>query len=283
MAWPYPALGLPALGRLEVLDARLDTGFDLVVVVALLVDLGEQVGLLTLEPGQQSSLERADLVDFDVGQEALLGSVQADRHLADRHRSVLLLLHQLAHTLPMLQLLAGRFVQIGSELGERRQLTILGQRGTNTAGQLLDDLGLCRTTYAGYRHTGVDRRADARVEQVGLEEDLTVGDGDHVGRNERGYVTGLGFDDRQRGQGTGLAFHFTVGELLDIFFGYAGCALQQTAVEIEHVTGIGFTARRTTQQQGDLTIGNSLLGQVVEYDQGIFATVTEELTHGATG
>src|SRR5690606_11342307 len=62
MAWPYPALGLPALGRLEVLDARLDTGFDLVVVVALLVDLGEQVGFFALEPGQQSGLEGTDLL-----------------------------------------------------------------------------------------------------------------------------------------------------------------------------------------------------------------------------
>src|SRR5690606_33485724 len=116
--------------------------------------------------------------------------------------------------------------------------TILGQRGTDTTGQLLDDLGLRRTTNTGYRHTSVDRRADTGVEQVRFQEDLTVGDGDHVGRNEGGYVTSLGFDDRQGSQGTGLAFHFTVGELLDILFGHAGCALEQAAVQIEHVTGV---------------------------------------------
>src|SRR5690606_18996345 len=283
MAWPYPALGLPALGRLEVLDARLDTGFDLVVVVALLVDLGEQVGFFALEPGQQSGLQGTDLADLDISQEALLGGVQADRHFRYRHRRVLLLLHQLGNALTMLELLAGRFVQVRGKLGESGQLTVLGQCGTDTTGQLLDDLGLGRTTYPGHRHTSVDRGADTGVEQVGLQEDLTIGDGDHVGRNEGGYVTGLGFDDRQRGQGTGLALHFTLGELLDILFGYAGSALQQTAVQIEHVTGIGFTARRTAQQQGDLTVGHGLLGQVVEHDQRIFTAVAEELAHGATG
>ena len=35
--------------------------------------------------------------------------------------------------------------------------------------------------------------------------------------------------------------------------------LQQTAVEIEHVTRVGFTARRTAQQQGNLTISHGLL------------------------
>src|SRR5690606_2239312 len=183
----------------------------------------------------------------------------------------------------MFQLLAGGLVQVGSELGKGGKLTVLGQCGTDTTGQLLDDLGLRRTTYPGYRHTGVDRRTDTGVEQVGLQEDLTVGDGDHVGRNEGGYVTGLGLDDRQRGQGTGLALHFPVGELLDVLLGNAGSALQQTAVQIEDVTGVGFAARRTTQQQGDLTVGNGLLGQVVEHDQRVFATVAEVFAHGATG
>ncbi len=54
-------------------------------------------------------------------------------------------------------------------------------------------------------------------------------------------------------------------------------------MQIEDVTGVGFTARRTAQQQGDLTVGNGLLGQVIEYDQRIFTAVAEELTHGATG
>ena len=54
-------------------------------------------------------------------------------------------------------------------------------------------------------------------------------------------------------------------------------------MEIEHVARVGFTAWRTAQQQGDLTVGNGLLGQIVIHDQGIFTAVTEVFTHGAAG
>src|SRR5690606_7738076 len=151
------------------------------------------------------------------------------------------------------------------------------------SGQLLDDLGLSGTTHAGYRDTGVDGRTDTRVEHGRFQEDLTVGNRNHVGRNERGNVAGLGFDDRQGSQRTGLALDRTVGELLDVLLGNAGSALQQAAVEIEHVARVGFAARRTAQQQGDLAIGNGLLGQVVVDDQRVFAAVTEVFTHGAAG
>src|SRR5690606_18920694 len=109
-------------------------------------------------------------------------------------------------------------------------------------------------THPGFRDTRVHRGTDTGVEQVALQEDLTDGDGDHVGRNERGYVTRLGFDQRQCGQRAGLAFDFTVGELLYVIGIHARGAFQQTGVQIEHVTRIGFTTGRTTQQQGDLTV-----------------------------
>src|SRR5690606_2655527 len=156
-----------------------------------------------------------------------LGGVQRYRHVGDRHGRVLLLLHQLGDALTMLELLAGGFVQVRGELGEGRQFTVLGQGGTDATGQLLDDLGLSGTTHAGYRDTGVDGRTDTRVEHGRFQEDLTVGNRNHVGRNERGNVAGLGFDDRQGSQRTGLALDRTVGELLDVLLGNAGSALQQ--------------------------------------------------------
>src|SRR5690606_42023295 len=114
--------------------------------------------------------------------------------------------------------------------------------------ELFHDLGLGCTTYPGYRDTGVHRRTDTGVEQVGFQEDLTVGDGNHVGRNERRNVTGLGFDDWQGGQRTGLAFHFAVGELLNVVSINAGSALQQTGVQVKNVTRVGFTSWRTDRK-----------------------------------
>jgi hypothetical protein len=122
------------------------------------------------------------------------------------------LLEQLGHAGAAVQLLAGGFVQVGGELRERSQFAVLGQVGTDTAGEVLDDLGLGGTADARHRDTGVDGGADTGVEQAGFQEDLAVGDRDHVGRHEGRHVAGLRFDDRQRGQRAGLALDFALGE-----------------------------------------------------------------------
>lgn len=54
-------------------------------------------------------------------------------------------------------------------------------------------------------------------------------------------------------------------------------------MQIEHVAGVSFTAGRTAQQQGDLTIRPGLLGQVVVNDQRVFAAIAEVFAHGAAG
>ena len=51
-------------------------------------------------------------------------------------------------------------------------------------------------------------------------------------------------------------------------------------MQIENITRISFPARRTTQQQGDLTIGPGLLGQIIIDNQCVFTTVTEVFAHG---
>jgi hypothetical protein len=38
-------------------------------------------------------------------------------------------------------------------------------------------------------------------------------------------------------------------------------------VEVEDITGIGFTTRRTTEEERHLTVGNGLLGEIVVDDQ----------------
>ena len=115
------------------------------------------------------------------------------------------LFHQLGYPLSAVQLRTGQVVKIGSELRERSQLTILGKSQSNTTTQLLDYLGLGCATDAGNRKTCVNSRPNARIEHVRVQEDLAIGNRDHVGRYEGRDVTRLGFNNRQRGQGTGLA------------------------------------------------------------------------------
>ena len=48
------------------------------------------------------------------------------------------------------------------------------------------------------------------------------------------------------------------------------------------ISGVSLTTRGTTKEQGHLTIGHSLLGQVIVDDQSVFAIVTEPFTHSAS-
>src|SRR5688572_25092498 len=240
---------------------------------------------LVVGPGEglQPRLERADLLQLHLVHVAVVDGVDRQRHLSNRHRRVLLLLHHLGDALAALDLLARALVEVGGELRERRELAVLRQRQLDAAGQLGHQLGLRRAADARHRDAGVHRRTDAGVEQIALEEDLAVGDRDDVGRHERGDVARLRLDDRQAGQRAGLALHLAAGLLLDVFLVDTRRALQQARVQVEHVARIRFAARRTAQQQRDLAIRPRLLGQVVIDDQRVFAAVHEELAHRTAG
>ena len=140
------------------------------------------------------------------------------------------------------------------------------------AGDLLHRLGLRRGADARHREADVHRRADALVEQIGLQEDLAVGDRDDVGRDVGRHVVGLGFDDRQRGERAGA-----------VVVVHLGGALEQARMQVEHVARIGFAAGRAAQQQRHLAVGDGLLGQIVIDDQRVHAVVAEILAHGAAG
>lgn len=71
---------------------------------------------------------------------------------------------------------------------------------------LFHGLSLGSGSYTGHGQTDVDGGPDTLVEELSLQEDLTVGDGDHVGGNVRGHVTGLGLDDGQSGEGATTHF-----------------------------------------------------------------------------
>ena len=110
---------------------------------------------------------------------------------------------------------------------------------------------------------GLTAGMNAGVEQLGLQEDLAVGDGDDVGGDIGRHVAGLGLDDGQRGQTEPPPYSGA----------QPGRTLQQTAVQIEDVAGVGFTSRRTADQQRQGTVGHSVLGQVVIDDEDVLALV----------
>ena len=123
-----------------------------------------------------------------------------DDLLLDRQRLVLRLLQDLDQPPAAIELAQRRLVEVAAELRERRELAVLREVEPQRAGDLPHRLDLRRAADARHRVADVDRRADALVEQVALEEDLAVGDRDDVGRDVGRQVAGLRLDDRQRRQ-----------------------------------------------------------------------------------
>ena len=67
-----------------------------------------------------------------------------------------------------------------------------------------------------------------------------------------------------------------------LFVGEARSAFQEPAVQIEDISRVGFAARGAAQQQRDLAVGPTMLGEVVVNDQSILALGHELLADGAT-
>ncbi len=172
------------------------------------------------------------------------------------------------YTLTTAEGLLGGSIQVGTELGESGDFTVLGQEELERTSDLLHGLELGSGTDTRHGKTDVDGRSDTLVEELSLEEDLAVGDRNDVGGNVGRHVTTLGLND-------GKGSHGTTSELVV----HLGGTLEQTRVEVEDVTGVSLTAGRTTEKKRHLTVRDSLLGKIVVDDKRVLAIITEPLPY----
>lgn len=186
--------------------------------------LGSQVFLEAGIPFDDSL--NGDLVEHTVD----TGKDQGDLNFGGNGR-VLLLLEQFGETGTSGEQVSGGSVQVGTELGERGDFSVLGQVELQGTGDGLHDLGLGGGTDSRDGKTDVDSGSDTLEEQFGFQEDLSVGDGNDVGGNVGRDITTLGLDDGQGGQGT-------TTELLV----HLGGSLEQSRVQVENVTGVGLSS-----------------------------------------
>ena len=222
---------------------------------------------------EQALLELGGAVQGDVFHRAGIYREQDYHFLVQRQRGVLGLLQHFGRQLAPGQLGAGGGVQIGgAELGEGRQLAVLRQVQAQAAGYPADGPRLRRAAYPRHRQPYVDRRTDAGVEQFRLQVNLPVGDRYYIGGDIRRNVAGLGFDDRQGGDRAAA-----------VFLVQPRRPLQQAAVQVEHIAGVGFASGGAAQQQRHLPVSPSVLGQVIVDHQHIFALVHKMLGHRAAG
>ena len=79
----------------------------------------------------------------------------------------------------------------------------------------------------------------------------------YISRNVGRHITTLGLNDGESSEraSTELVVHLRG-------------TLEETRVEVEDITGVSLTTGGTTEEQGHLTVSNSLLRQVVVDDEG---------------
>src|SRR6266550_1510469 len=223
-----------------------------------LAELLEDLRLFSLEKAVELVLEVLQPRRRDVVQLAGRCRIEDRDLLLDRERLVLRLLDDLAQLLAAGQLVAGRLVEIRRELGEGRQAAVLGQVQLERCRDLLHRLRLRRRSNSRHGDTDVEGGPLAGVEEVGLEEDLAVGDRDDVRRDVGRHVALLGLDDRQGRQGAAA-----------VLVVHPGGPLEEPAVEVEDVARVGLAARWAAQQERHLAIGPGVLAEVVIDAQGV--------------
>ena len=201
------------------------------------LDPAQQVGLLGAQADPQVAEELAHALGLDPVEVAAGAGVDRGDLVGDLERFALFLLEHLDQPFAAVQRFLGLGVELGAELGEGLEVAVLGEVEAQLSGDLLHRLGLRVAAHPRDRDADVDRRPHARVEEVGLEEDLAVGDRDHVGRDVGGDVGGLGLDDRQRRQRA-------AAELVVQFHR----PLEQPRVQVEDVARVGLATRRAPQQ-----------------------------------
>src|SRR2546422_6292174 len=262
----------------ELLERLVERGTHVVRQILLLAQQLERLRIPRLHEVDQFLHVALDVGYLDVADpdHAALVLLRAGVDLGDlfldRHRHVLALLEDLGEAGAPRERLPRRLVQVGPELRERRPPTTFRHLQAQGARNLLHALDLRVAADAGYGNAGGDRRGLAGIEEIGLQEDLPVGDGDDVGRDVGGDVACLRLDDRQRRQRAAAAL---AGKLRG--------PLEQTAVQIEDVAWIRLAPRRTAQEQRELPVRHCLLGEVVIDDERVLAVVAEVLAHRHAG
>jgi hypothetical protein len=68
-----------------------------------------------------------------------------------------------------------------------------------------------------------------------------------------------------------------------VLVAHLGGSLEKTRVQIEDVTGVSLSSRRSSQKKRHLTVSNGLLGQIVIDDKTMSSTVSEELSDSTAG
>jgi len=188
---------------LDVADGEvLESGFAGLGKSSLLGDGLKEWLLGGSDVFEEFKLEVGDVLWRDLVEVTSHTAEDASNLLSNVHWGVLGLLEELGESDASVEELLGGGIHIGTELGEGGDLSVLSEIELHGTGDLLHGLELGSGSDSGDGETDVDCWSDTLVEELGLQENLTVSDGDDVGWDVSGHITSLGLNDWEGGQRT---------------------------------------------------------------------------------
>jgi len=151
------------------------------------------------------------------------------------------------------------------------ELSVFVDSGLDFVGETLHALVLGRCSDSGHGQTKVDGGSLTSGEQLLIQVDLTISNGDDVSDNVGGHIVGQGLDNGQSSERS-----------ISLSGGHRSSSLQESGVQVEHISGVGLSTGGSSEQQGQLSVGNGLLGQIVVDDEAMSSSVHEVLSQGDT-
>mmetsp|Transcript_33747 Transcript_33747/g.51760 ORF Transcript_33747/g.51760 Transcript_33747/m.51760 type:complete len:289 (-) Transcript_33747:301-1167(-) len=239
--------------------------------VSFIYNFFQDLGMDSLHVFQESYLERLDLIHVNAVTVSFHSNEERGNNVFWFIRFVLSLLQKFVQSDTTVQLLLGCWVKIGTEFGESSNLTVLGEFELHGTSNSLGSLVLSGGTDTGHRKTDGNCWTLTLVEKFGFQEDLSVCNRNHIGRNVSGHITGLGFNHWKGSEGSSTV---TAVHLSSTF--------EKTRMQIKHITRVSFTTWRTTKKKRHLTVCNSLLGKIIVENHSVLSRITEVFSHGSS-
>src|SRR5262245_50567813 len=233
---------------LKFIEGRFEQSFELVIDCPFFADCGKQSLAGAFQIFEQLALEISRHLYREIVDVSIRCCPDDDDLLFHVHRLILRLFEKLGQTLPASDLSLRRRVEIGAELRKGSLFPILRKFEPERSGNLLHRFDLRVATDTTDRVSDVDRRADAGVEQIGFEENLSISDRDNVGWNVSGNVARLRLDHWQCGERSSVP-------LVAVF----RRAFQQPRMQIKDIARVCLTSGGTAQEERDLAVSCGML------------------------
>ena len=156
---------------------------DIIINDACLQNIEHFHLIISFKEFEEAVFKLAYFIQRYILQQAMRAAIKDCNLLFHRHRSVLRLYQQTGVLLPLVDSQCSYRVHVAAEFGECLQFAILCLIYLQCTGHFLHRLNLSITAHTTDGDTHINGRTITLIKEVGVEEYLSVGNGNHIRRD----------------------------------------------------------------------------------------------------